>query len=234
MDVTRLQAPGAGVSLRPRSGQPGGPDERLMELIPKQHRAFLAATNGLEAFGGHYRIFGVGSGSARDISTWNHRASWKFAWPTPLEDFLCFGESSFGDQYAYRTTELTELSTEPRVYCLDGLEAQMQTIFTDFNDFLDREVETWISGPRDDLVMLAREKLGDVQPGDQLNFIPPLWLAPAASERLVRLDARVNMILNGDLCSQLATAGDRQVASLQPWTDKEGRPRMKVLFVDDQ
>jgi hypothetical protein len=205
-----------------------------VKLLPVHHQTILAATNGFEAFGGHYRMFGVGPASARDISGWNHFANWKFAWPTPLADFLCFGESSFGDQYAYRTTELTSGSITPKVYCFDGLEAHVQTTFSDFDDFLDGEVQTWVSGPKDDLILLAREKLGDVEPGEQLNFAPPLWLAPRASERLVRLGARVNMVLNGDLFSQLAGAGERRVESLQPWTDKEGRPRMKVLFADDR
>jgi hypothetical protein len=61
-------------------------------------------------------------------------------------------------------------------------------------------------------------------------FAPPLWVAPVASEHLVRLPAQSDMILNGDLFLQLSGAGDKKVARLKPWTDADGRPRMKVLF----
>lgn len=232
MNLARLGQAGAGVHLWPPRGRRDASDLELFKLLPSNHQALLQATNGFEAFGGHFRLFGIGPDSGRDAATWNHEATWKFAWPPTLAELLCFGETSFGDQYAYRLSELRGASASATIYGLDGLEGQVQRTFKDFNDFLDQEVETWISGPKDDLVLLARETLGDVQAGEQLNFAPPLWLAPMASERLVRMPARTNMILNGDLYSQLSSAPEKQVARLEPWTDNAGRPRMKVVFAE--
>jgi hypothetical protein len=233
LNLTHLEEAGAGVTLRPPSHARDHSDQSLLRLLPLQHQALLATTDGLEAFGGHYRLFGVGPDSVRNLSTWNQGSIWKFAWPLPLADFLCFGESSFGDQYAYRLSQLRsegDGSAGPSVYCLDGLEGQVYATFGRFSDFLDGEVETWISGPKDDRILLARQTLGDIQAAHQLNFAPPVWVAPVAAERLIKLDARVNMILNGDLYSQLVNAQGKAVARLEPWTDSEGRPRMRVLF----
>ena len=73
--------------------------------LPAPHRALLLSANGLATSWGYQRLFGVGDGP-EDIGPWNAHEMWKFAWPGPLDDYMAIGQTGWGDQYAYRLSDL--------------------------------------------------------------------------------------------------------------------------------
>ena len=73
--------------------------------FPAAHRAVLLRANGILACWGYRRLYGVGD-DPEHIGPWNTPDMWKFAWPRPLDDYLMIAGSGWGDQYAYRISDL--------------------------------------------------------------------------------------------------------------------------------
>ena len=46
-------------------------------------------------------FFGLGKTAGIDAILWNGPEYWKFAWEGRCSEFWCFGETAWGDQYAY-------------------------------------------------------------------------------------------------------------------------------------
>src|SRR5688572_21367932 len=65
--------------------------------LPTDHEELLSLVGGRLGYSGCFRLF-----SADRAARWNAPACWKFAWPCDLTDFFCFGETAWGDQYAYK------------------------------------------------------------------------------------------------------------------------------------
>ena len=74
--------------------------------IPDDHKDALTLSNGIESYGGCFRLFGIYTSEAIDSVAWNKTEIWKFAWGTRCSDFWCFGETAWGDQYAYSLDEI--------------------------------------------------------------------------------------------------------------------------------
>jgi hypothetical protein len=64
-----------------------------------EHRVVLEQSNGIEAFAGYIRLFGVQTTGSIDAVVWNH--PWKFAWGDRCSGYSCFAETAWGDQYTY-------------------------------------------------------------------------------------------------------------------------------------
>jgi hypothetical protein len=197
--------------------------------LPAAHRQLLLRTNGLEAFGGTIRVFGIGLGAGIDIREWNAWPTWRFAWEGRVDSYLCIAESGWGGQYAYRRDELSHQS-DPRVYSLLQVDCSVVYEFRDFESFLD-------SGGFHGAFLVdgdtrrARERLGDLRPDEhyvQLEFFEPL-----DPERVVKANSAETMILYGDM--ERETSGQpptREYDSLEFFQDDEGRTRVRVTWKD--
>ncbi|HEX7491660.1 MAG TPA: SMI1/KNR4 family protein [Candidatus Limnocylindrales bacterium] len=198
--------------------------------LPSAHRALLLSSNGAISNWGYERLFGVGDG-AEDIGPWNAYETWKFAWPRQLEDFLAFGQTGWGDQYAYRLSEL-QRGVET-VHRLDHfmMEAADEPVATGFGEFLLGFASS--AGKPDGRVQEARRQIGDLDPGQLAVYAPsPLLVGLERATHLTKMYSRAVMVTNGDMLAQLGdqTHETRRVERLDTFLDDLGRHRVKVRW----
>ena len=76
-------------------------------VLPLDHARLLSLTNGLTVYGGYFRLFGIGPGATRDMRRWNAWTCWRHAWSEDgrADGWWFFGETAWGDQYAYATSD---------------------------------------------------------------------------------------------------------------------------------
>jgi hypothetical protein len=214
----------------------GADDDVIRDLtahikLPAAHLDLLKLANGIAVFGGYFRLFGYCSATTIDVLQWNASQVWKFAWDKPLDEFWFFGETAWGDQYAYRRDELNQSST-PNVWFLEGITMNEEVIARDFDSFLENEFLRNAIQPYDENIVVARRRLGDLQPVEHIAYVPsPLITGEENVDSVSKLDAVASMIIAGDLCNQLGQeTQDRTIKELQPYKDSNGRMRMRVLW----
>jgi hypothetical protein len=62
--------------------------EQISEAwLPADHERALLESNGVEAYGGYIRLFGVDTIEATDAFVWNRADHWKFAWQDRCASF---------------------------------------------------------------------------------------------------------------------------------------------------
>lgn len=214
-----------------------GADAKILERLgghvglPTAHVDLLKIANGISVFGGYFRLFGGRCPEMIDVIEWNDRETWTFAWNKPLEEYWFFGETAWGDQYAYRRDELRE-SSRPKVYFLQGITMNPEVIANDFDTFLEAEFLRNALEPYDSFLVAVRQRLGDLAPLDHIAYVPSLLISGEENVDLVsKLDAVASMVINGDLYNQLADQPqDRPIKELQPFEDADGRMRMRVVW----
>jgi hypothetical protein len=204
-------------------------EESIGARLPGPHRALLVRGNGVVASWGYDRLLGVGN-AATHIGPWNANRTWKFAWAMPLDDYLCVAETGFGDQYAYRLTELRR--GIEAVHRLDRhlMEPAEELAAADFERFL-RAFFSRAQEP-DETVLSARRQVGDLA-ADEHAFAPPaLPAVTGGAPKLTKMPASEAMIMQGDLATQLLDPANerRQIAALERYQDPLGRPRLKVVW----
>lgn len=220
-----------GVQSRPQA-----PESSLLMHVPKLpsvHALLLSQSNGLSCYGNYFRLFGVTAGDVgqpMDLDRWNSAEMWKFAWPVSLAEYLCFGETAWGDQYAYRIDELGR--ADPPVYFMEAITLQPEPLAESFEEFISEELLRNCEEPYDDMLVAARRKVGDLADEDHIAYVPsPLIAGDESIDHVVKMNAIAAMIANGDLAAQLTGENQsRQIAGLQPYTDPQGRPRLKVIW----
>jgi hypothetical protein len=94
-------------------------------FLPAEHWEVLQWSNGLEAYAGYVRLFGIYNNEGIDSVVWNERDYWKFAWGDRCDGWWCFGESSWGDQYAYSLESLRR-GKAVSVYFIDAVSMTAQ------------------------------------------------------------------------------------------------------------
>lgn len=215
--------------------QPGATPEQCrrpagLPPLPDAHLAMLRESNGLLLYDGYFRVLGLSGSPIGDLLGWNAAETWKFAWPGGLDEYLCFAETAWGDQYAYEASGLSR--GRERVVLLDALRMQPRVLAITFADFAERYLVRNAVEPFDSVLRAARQEVGALTPGVHLVFSPPTLLTGEERvEQLVKMDAREAMILNGDLWSQLGQAPEGlAVAGLEVVADELGRPRMRVTW----
>jgi hypothetical protein len=144
-------------------------------VLPLDHARLLSLTNGLDAYGGYFRLFGLGPWSVRDMRRWNRPAGWRAAWEGRADGWWFFGETAWGDQYAYAPAE-HPLSIDTTVYRLDACRLEPEAIAEGFCEFLAGEFTRNASSPRDEATGAARERFGDIDPNHQLCYVPSLLM----------------------------------------------------------
>jgi hypothetical protein len=198
--------------------------------LPPAHRSLLLAANGLTTSFGYQRLFGVGDGS-QDIGPWNAHETWKFAWPMPLADFLCIGQTGWGDQFAYRLGDLRRgIET---IHLLDHFmmeNAELSAAGT-FVTFL-HGILTRACMP-DEKIREARRQLGDLNRDELAVFSPSaLLVGLERATQLKKMPARDAMILDGDLTTQLIDPEKEtyRIDRFDQYLDERGRSRVRVRW----
>lgn len=202
--------------------------EELTGLLPPNHARLLQQLNGLTVFHGAFRLFGLRPEAFLDFHQWNEASTWKFAWDERVEPFLIFGETGWGDQYAYRLDASGAL--EGTVYFLEATMLRPEPLADSFDDFLRDELLRNATKPYDEMTVLAHEKLGPLPAGSHWVFSPPIALGgPEEIENVIEMPAVTAMVYAGDLATALQGADpEGQFRALLPWTDHLGRSRLDV------
>ncbi len=198
--------------------------------LPPEHREILRWSNGLETYAGYFRLFGLSASAEVDSLRWNQPEYWKFAWQERCSTYWCFGETAWGDQYAYSIESLQAGRGE--VYVLDALSMTPEIISASFNAFLETEILRSAREPYDEMIRLARQRFGPIDTGSHLVYIPSLLLGGTeAIQNVETLNARAAMISNGDLAVQLeGRPPNGTVSSVQPYQDALGRMRLRIMW----
>lgn len=192
----------------------------------------LAITDGLECFGGYFRLFGLSEKRRINMFSWNSNKLWKFSWGDKLQSYWCFGETAWGDQYAYRLDDKSGIDTT-EIYFIECVTMVPEKIDDSFETFLAREILRNASNPYDEILVDVRAKLGDLPLDKHIVYVPsPLLGGAEDPSNVQKMDAIASMIVNGDLYSQLATLPQEQVIKeLHPYVDENGRNRLKVVWL---
>jgi hypothetical protein len=220
----------ADTRLGPSSTHSPAGDSALPAGFPRAHREFLALADGVEVYGGYFRLFGATDEAAIPMSSWNSPQLWKFAWDGRVDSFWCFGETAWGDQYAYRLEDLS--SSAPPVYFLESITMRGEVISPTFEGFLENEFFRNTRDPYDDVLVAARRRVGDLKPDEHILYQPSLLLGGEESlDNVQKMPAVAAMTVQGDLCVQLdGQPSSRSIKEIRTVEDDRGRLRLKVIW----
>ncbi|MBL6448473.1 SMI1/KNR4 family protein [Fulvivirga sp. 29W222] len=207
-------------------------EEQIYLSLPEAHQQLLMYGNGMEIYEGSYRIFGLGTSLYRDMGYWNHPQVWKHAWGGYPDQFLCFGESITGNQYAYNLHDLHHNEDNAKVYELYAVTFTELMVYDNFKEFI---VNGFFNGVEDDpyhnRIKQARKKFGPFDKNKQLVYTPNPLLTGGELEGLdlQLMDAQTAMTLNGDIALQLANKESLEgLKNIENYTDDQGRARIRV------
>lgn len=213
----------------------GAPASDLVKLkniqLPQEHINLLSVTNGLEFYGGYYRLFGTNSAQAITLDSWNSDTLWKDVWRDYASDYYFFGMSAIGDQFAYRLKDGNIQSHQ--VYYLDGITMDVIEIYDSFEAFFEREFVLKAQGGMESIFVSARERFGNLDLSTSCIYSPSLMIVNDPSvENLMLLPTKDVMTINGDLLVQLSDS-EESITKLEQYLDALGRARVKVIFDRD-
>jgi hypothetical protein len=200
-------------------------------VLPGDHLAALQESNGVEAYAGYIRLFGLGTTHSIDAMVWNLPNCWKFAWANRCAGFWCFGETAWGDQYAYALESLRS-GTAVEVYSLDALSMTPRVVASSFTEFLETEFVESAKDPFDAMTKQARQKLGPLELSSHLVYSPSLLLGgPEDINHVEKMPARAAMIVNGDIATQVdAGPADGAIKGVQTYEDELHRTRLRLVW----
>lgn len=199
------------------------------EHFPEAHRELLLRLNGFTVHHGAFRLLGLGHPvRALDLVSWNAPDTWRFAWDDRIDDFVVFGETAFGDSYAYR--RLPGGGLAPEVYFLEGVLLRPEVLAPGFEAFLADELLRNAKEPYDRLVVQAVRRHGPITPDRHWTYVPSIALGGEEDvEHITVLPAEVAMTFAGDIATAMQGA-TQDATGVEPYTDERGRPRLRVLF----
>ena len=199
--------------------------------LPTDHKKLLFSSNGIEAYAGYLRMFGLYTAEACDAVRWNQEDYWKFAWGDRCADYWCFAETAWGDQFAYRMESL-RMGRDETVFFLDSMSMRPEVVASSFCEFLEKEFIRTAKVPYDAMLRSARQKFGPIELGTHLVYAPSVLLGGSEDIRnVVRINARAAMICNGDIAEQLdAGPLDRTIKALLPYVDNKQRQRIRLVW----
>jgi hypothetical protein len=207
--------------------------------LPHLHMELLRWSNGLMGYGGYFRILPITVAERRkdwlpSVAEWNLKDTWQFAWPEgALTDFLCFGETAWGDQYAYKRSELSRGDAAP-VYLLDAVAMRPEELAGSFGEFVSNDFIRNCRAPYDSLLVQARQKLGTLLPSEHIAHVPSVLLTGSEDIKFVqKMMGIASMIANGDMASQLLDESQsRTIQNIDTYIDASGRTRLKVVWAN--
>lgn len=195
-----------------------------------QHGDLLRELNGCTFHHGTVRILGCRDDlPSLDLETWNDPSTWTFAWPASSrpDGYAIFGETAWGDQYAYRGTW-----AEPEgVYILESTYLEPLRLADTLEQFLDEELLRVAQAPYDRYTVEALAEHGPVDARDHWAFVPSLVIGGEPDvHRVTTMGAVDAMVVNGDVLAQYEAAEDGSVVvGLEDWTDDRGRRRARLV-----
>jgi hypothetical protein len=200
-------------------------------VLPGDHKDALKLSNGVEAYRGYFRLFGAYTSETIDSVVWNQAETWKFALGTRCSDFWCFGETAWGDQYAYSLESLRE-GGDTRVYFLESSSMTPRIWAPSFAEFFDKEFVRSAKLPYDSMTRQAYQKLGMIETNCHLVYTPSLLLGGTEDiNNVQKLNARSAMICNGDVATELDAAPDEKILKeVQPYEDDLHRSRLRLVW----
>lgn len=200
-------------------------------VLPSEHKDALHWSNGAEVYGGYIRLFGLHTRESIDSVVWNQPDCWKFAWRGRCSGYWCFGETAWGDQYAYPLESL-RTGGNAKVYFMDALSMTPQVVASSFAEFMEKEFVRSAKAPYDAKIKRARQKLGPLEVTSHLVYIPSVLLGGTEDINNVQeMNARSAMICNGDIATQLdAGPPDRAVKAVQTYEDESHRMRLRLVW----
>lgn len=198
--------------------------------LPADHHELLRSWGPVVTSDRLARLRDVSSqGAFEGISEWNEKSRWKCAWRlTQVEQFLCFGETAWGDQFAYRIEDLRAGGTPP-VYELATGTMEIRYAAESFAEFIHVGLLLHLNDP-DEYTRLAWQRHDDIRVDQQIAWIPPgLIGGQELDHETMLLPAAEHMVLLGDLHTQIfsATPG-ALIEGFEVAEDEDGRQRAKV------
>jgi hypothetical protein len=224
--INSLREIGAEINSSP--GLAPGSEEEI-QTLPPGHAEFLRSVNGVTVYHGVFRLFGIGRPEPMlDITAWNSRETWRFAWDERVDPFVVFGETAWGDQYAYRREGGGGLGRE--VYFLESVMLRPEVIADSFEEFMDGEFLRNAMEPYDDMVVQTLNARGPIPVARHWAYAPSIALGGVESVgNVVELPAATAMIFAGDIASALHGSRSGSLpARVVPWTDEMGRDRLAI------
>jgi hypothetical protein len=200
-------------------------------IFPPEHKELLRLSNGVETYAGYVRLFGVHTTEEIDSVRWNDHGFWKFAWEDRCSAYWCFGETAWGDQYAY-SLESLQAGGDAAVVFMDALSMTPEVVAPSFVEFLLDEFVRSATDPYDAMIKLAREKFGTLEATDHLVYVPSVLLGGTEDiANVQKMNARSAMICNGDIAMQLdAAPAGGTIKAVQPYEDEMHRTRLRVVW----
>jgi hypothetical protein len=200
-------------------------------VFPPEHKELLRTSNGVEAYAGYVRLFGLQGKESIDAVTWNQYDYWKFAWGDRCSAYWCIGETAWGDQYAYSVDSLNGVGVS-KVYFLDALSMTPTIVASSFGEFLEKEFIRSAKEPYDLVMKLARQKFGPLELLSHLVYVPSVLLGGTEEIDHVRtMNARSAMICNGDIAVQLDEGPPTgTIKAVQPYEDEMQRMRLQLVW----
>lgn len=198
-------------------------------FLPRDHLDYFSSEQPTVGFNGYIRL--LTNNESEDLLTWNENSNWKFAWGNlNLDKYFIFGNDAFGGQFAYKTTG--EGLVDEKVYLLSKIGLEEAYVFSSFSDFLDRFFLKYLNDCEDGEWIRARDICGTIERHKMFVQVPPeIIIGTFEPSRLVKMEARKAMTLNGDLASQLlVNEHPGEIKGLDAYIDAKGRERLKVVF----
>jgi len=199
--------------------------------MPLEHEDLLAESNGIEAYAGYVRLFGVNVWDRIDLAKWNHIESWKFAWKGCCDGFWCFGGTAWGDQYAY-PLDAHGLIDSTAVYFLEAYSMTPEVIAGSFREFFHDEFVRVATNPYDQTLIDARATFGQLDAMSHIVQTPPLALSRSSDTGAIHaMDARAAMVCLGDVATQIEAMPDgAEVQEFQMYEDVQKRARIRLIW----
>jgi len=167
-------------------------DNQYGIVLPQAHQMLLRESNGIEVYWGYFRLFGLETSEGVDVTKWNRHDCWKFAWKDRYTGHWCFGETAWGDQYAYALESLHGKQS-PEVYVLSAFSMTPHLAAPSFTEFLEDEFIRCARTPYDATIERARRNLGPLEADNHDNDD---WSHPATGDCLSIMEFIECMLAN--------------------------------------
>jgi hypothetical protein len=198
--------------------------------LPEAHIDLLIRANGLSIQSGYYRLFGLHTDPERDLEVWNETSLWKYAWQGRVEDFLCFGTTAWGDQYAYHLPSLAEKG-HSAVFLLDAYSMDADPLADSFPEFWQIEFLPNATAPYDHMVEKCRQAIGSLDWNELLIYSPHLLLGGTEDvANIVRMSPRVVMRMNAEIALQLERLPDEtEIIGVTTQMNEKDEPEIQLI-----